>query len=439
MSWIRKANILIFLGVLFVTHTNAQEKLLPLSKLASCKVYVMPAEDSLKNSDAYKHPEKIYAISYTFNFGRSKKERWDDLPFTAKEFPNLQFLVLNNFYPLPANLGSFEKLQVLFVNNNQDGIYQEDTYADRLGNRPKFISQNFYSLFNLKIFYTNNLPPYSYNDYPMTAFYFDIEKLKGMKSLQLIDLPDGLMDDKIIPAFFAPQLKVLINSDNQYLFMGAFDKAIRNLEEQKLDPKISEELIQFSRSSKDVLFVNNETHEQGYFKGKDKVDLNKPVSNKILLKNYIKYLGQAENIKKENTTLKNEFNIYNSNYFGYTANLVEIQDDKFPGLDTTEFRKNKLYARHTGFVKYKVEQKITVYYFPKTGSYILKTTYYNGLESYRVDVKWYSVLTDNKIQIKWVEEIDENFTYYDYEKTKTYLIQHNYKLEEKFNKEITLK
>lgn len=437
MSWIKKLNILVFSGLAFGINTTAQEKLLPLSKLANCKVYDIPAQDSLKTCDAYKHPERVYAISYTFNFGRSKKENWDELPFTAKDFPNLQFLILNNFYPLPLNICEFRKLQVLFSNNSDDSR-NSDTYAERLASRPKYISPEFYSLGNLKIFYTNSLAPNSYNGFPLTAFYFDVKKLEGMKSLQLMDLPDGLMDDKIIPAFFTTHLRVVVNSNNGCLFMDSFNQAVQNLEKQKLDPKISEGVIRFNKLSQDILFVNAETHGEGYFEGKDKIDLNTPVSNKSLLKKYITYLNQQSGIKNK-TSVKKEYNIYNSDYFGYSVNLIELQDNELPVLDTVAFRKNDLYERHIGFVKYKVEQKTTMYYYPRTGSYILKTTYYNGLESYRVDVKWYSVMQGNKVQVKWIEETDENYEYYDYKKSDQKIKGHNYKLEEKFNREITLK
>lgn len=420
---------------MLVIKTSAQEKSFPLSDLANCKIYEILSSDSLKKSEAYKSPKNVYAINYS-EVGRSKKENWNELPFSTSDFPNLQFLIMSNVFTIPENLGSFENLQVLFIHYNDRKGNEGEEYSEILFNRPRFFPETFYTLQKLKILYTNHLPP-------LGALYFDIEKLKGMKGLQLIDLPDGLMDDKIIPAFFAPQIKVLINSDRDYNNFYRYRYDIRSIEmdEYKMwndSLSNSRKVYSFENVSGSILSVyNQELHNVWNYSKSEKSYKVNTITNNNLLKAYVGYIDKTEKIIKD--PLLKEFNIYNSDFFSYSANLIKIQDKTFPALDTTEFRKNHLYSRHTGFVKYKVEQKTTIYYYTYTGSYIMKTSYYNGLQSYIVDIKWYSVLPENKIQIKWIKEIDENTKYYDYTKTKQFKIARYYKLQEIFNKEIILK
>ena len=433
MSWIKKL-ILLCSFYLLCFYSNAQQTLLPLSKLANCRIYKVLVSDTLKKSDAYKNSKKVKAIHYFDGYVNGKKAS-QNLPFDSVTFPNLQFLILENMFRMPENLSQFKNLQVLFVNDEIPPHYQNnDMTSNWLDSRPKSLDNQIYELPHLKILYSNALAPHGYDFYTGFPFYFDINKLKQMKELQLIDLPDGLMDDKLLPTFFAPGLKVIINSEDPNYFDDYSIDVEGCLKKKGININAYPALWKFEFQSNKVKFICKNLHQKK-FRIKKKL-IFKDASYNEVLKSYVSYLNSTKNLS---STPSKEFTIYKDENFEYSCNLIEIPNVDIPLLDTNEVKTNKLFQRYFNFTRFKVHQNVTYYYYPKSNAYIINITYYNGLDNYRQNIKWYSPISSNKVRIKWIEINDETWEDYDYKVTKKTTIKHKYQIQEKFNKDIIIK
>lgn len=432
MNWIKRL-IILCSCYLLCFYSNAQHKLLPLTQLAKCKIYKITSSDTSKKSEAYINYKKVKALHYfqDYNFRRLN----NNLPFDSVTFPDLQFLILDNVWDLPENLSQFKNLQCLFFINNNI-MWRSDLESEYHNKKPKYLSNSIYQLKHLKILYSNALAPYKYDGNNGFTFYYDVNKLKQMKELQLIDLPDGLMDDKIVPVFFTPNIKVLIQSKERGgEFLDARSDVKDVLEKQNNRSDVSyKDISEFQTQSNSIKFINKSLHRRELRIKKQLVFKDVPYNE--VLKSYVNYLNSTKKISPQSSK---EFTVYKDDNFEYSCNLIEIPNADIPLLDTNEVKKNKLYQRYGNFTRFKVQQNATYYYYPKSNAYIINTTYYNGLDNYRQDIKWYSPISSNKVHIKWIQIVDEKWESYDYEKTKTTTIKHNYQIKEKFNKEIIIK
>lgn len=390
MTWTKRTALLLFL--IIIQTASAQNKLLSLEELSNCKIYSLHFSDTLKTNEAYLHGADVYAIHYHHEpyHTHPSSHAESAFPFTATDFPNLQFLIIGTAVDIPSNLAQFQNLQVLFLVDEIDSLnYPPGDVEDEVKSlKPVLFPEEFYDLHQLKVFYSNaHMPSYHYGaGTPTTLFYFDPIKLASMKSLELIDMPDGFMDNKLISAFFCPNLKVLIQSDIEAFFLSINDNLSWDIE--KHPPQIHA----FKKRQGNLLLVNDNLHgvishgfNSCYY----------PESE--VLKSYDQLL--KETTVNPEPVVKNQLTICENPLFDYRYNLVVLEGDP-PVLEDSSLMKDELFALHTGFTDSKIGLLTTCYYFPKTGAYLFKTSFHNGRSDYSIQLKSCYPLANKLIKLQ---------------------------------------